>query len=120
MMSHFVGKIDLNALVGTNIMEIEHDGNIEKGVFIPIVPNGIVQWKNEMQLWFRAFSYRSPKSRFSHFIMKFIPRSSIKKLSASQIELFATRSIGGMMRSDSNIPAIGSEPDTEDFITKNI
>ena len=119
-MSHFVGKIDLNSLSGTRIMEIEHDGSVEKGLFIPIVQNGIVQWHDEFQLWFRAFAYRSPKSRFSHFIMKFVPRSSIKKMSAAQIEMFANHSIGGMIKSDSNNVSQHTEMDTEGFISENI
>lgn len=119
-MGHFVGKLDFNSLVGTRIMEIEHDSTVEKGIFVPIAANDIVQWGDEMQLWFRAFAYREPKSRFSHFLMKFIPRSSIKKLSAAQLEAFANHSIGGMIKVDAKTDSEQKEFGTEDFISKNI
>ena len=119
-MSHYVGKLNFNSLAGTRIMEIEHDGIVEKGIFVPITPNGIVQWKDEMQLWFRAFGFHNPKTRFSHFLMKFIPRKDIKKLSASQLEAFANHSIGGMIKVNAKSDDKQNEFDTEDFIQKNI
>lgn len=118
-MGHYVGKIDFNSLIGTRIMEIEHDGTVEKGVFVPISENGIVRWKGELQLWFRAFAYREPKSRFTHFIMKFVPRSSIKKMSAAQLEKFANTHIGGMMKSDRDRGG-AEEIGTDEFISENI
>lgn len=119
-MAHYVGKLDFNSLVDTRIMEIEHDGFVEKGIFVPIKANGIVQWGEEMQLWFRAFAYRSPKSRFSHFLMKFIPRSAIKKMSASQLEAFANHQIGGMIKTDSKSEEDIKDLNPEDFISNNI
>ena len=119
-MSHFVGKLDFHSLVGTKIMEIEHDGAVEKGIFVPIAANGIVQWGDELQLWFRAFAYRIPKSRFTHFLMKFIPREAIKKLSAAQLEAFANHQIGGMIKVDTKSEKEPKELDTEDFIQNNI
>lgn len=119
-MAHFVGKLDFQSLVGTKIMEIEHDGTVEKGIFIPIAANGIVQWGDEMQLWFRAFAYRNPKARFTHFLMKFIPREAVRKLSASQLEAFANHQIGGMIRVDAKTDKEPKELNTEDFISNNI
>lgn len=119
-MGHYVGKLDFNSLIGTKIMEIEHDGAVEKGIFIPIAANGIVQWGDEMQLWFRAFAYRNPKARFTHFLMKFIPREAVRKLSASQLEAFANHQIGGMIRVDAKSDKEPKELNTEDFISNNI
>lgn len=119
-MSHFVGKIDFNSLIGTKIVEIEQDGKTEKGVFVPITANGIVQWGGEMQLWFRAFAYRKPKARFTHFLMKFIPRDAVKKLSANQIEAFANHQIGGMIKTGSTSEFTNKEVETVDFIQQNI
>ena len=53
-MSHFVGKIVLNNLIRTKIMEVEEDGFVEKGIFIPFRDNDIVMWKDEIQLWFQT------------------------------------------------------------------
>jgi hypothetical protein len=119
-MANFVGKLDFKSLARTKIMEIEYDGIIEKGVFVPIKDNGIVQWENEWQLWFRAVSYREPKSRFSHFIMKFIPRSQIKKMSAAQLESFANHKIGGMIKVGAKSETQKDDIDTDDFIQNNI
>lgn len=116
-MSHFVGKIVLNNLLRTRIMEVDS----EKGIFIPLKDNDIVQWNGEWQLWFRAFAYRERKSRFSHFLMKFIPRSQIKKMSSAQIEAFANHSIGGIIKTDKVDTNEQSEIiDTTDFIKDNI
>lgn len=119
-MSHFVGKIVLNALIRTKIMEVEEDGAVEKGIFIPFKDNDIVMWGDEIQLWFRAFGYREPKSRFSHFLMKFIPRNQIKKLSTSQIEAFANHKIGGMIKDKHITKETEEVMETEDFIKSNI
>lgn len=119
-MSHFVGKLDFQSLVGTKIMEIEHDGAVEKGIFVPIAANGIVQWGDELQLWFRAFAYRTPKARFTHFLMKFIPREAVRKLSASQLEAFANHQIGGMIKTGSTSEFTNKEVETVDFIQQNI
>ena len=97
----FVGKFVLNSLIRTAVMEVERDGMVEKGIFIPFKDNDIVQWKDELQLWFRAVAYRKRKSWFSHFLMKSIPTNQIKRMSAAQIEAFANRSIGGMSKIDS-------------------
>lgn len=123
-MSHFIGKIDLLSLIGVKMADVDYDGVTEKCIVIPIKDNGIVMWKGELQLWFRAFAYRRPKNRFSHFIMKFIPKDSIKKLSASQLEVFANHSIGGMIKTDfngegSHMNETDTDPE-EDFISKNI
>ena len=113
-MPHFVGKIVLNSLLGTKIMEVEN----EKGIFIPLAPNEIILWGNELQLWFRAFAYRERKSRFTHFLMKFVPKNRIKSLSASQIEAFANHSIGAMIK-DSKCEQ-KEDFDTSDYIKDNI
>ena len=118
-MAHFVGKIDFNSLVGTKIAEVEMDGEITKCVLIPISANGIILWGDELQLWFRAFAYRQPKSRFTHCLMTVIPRQSIRKLSASQLEAFANHSIGGMIKTD-NATQQQEPMDTADFIKENI
>lgn len=120
-MSHFVGKIVLNKLIRTRIMEVEMDGMTEKGIFIPFKDNDIIQYGEEWQLWFRAMAYRERKSRFSHFIMKFIPRSQIKKMSSAQIEAFANHSIGGMIKTGKVEKDEQSEVmDTTDFIKNNL
>lgn len=97
-MAHFIGKIDLNRLIGVRMIDAEIDGEEKKGLFIPIKDNDIIQWKDEWQLWFRAMHYRMPTGRFTHFIMKFIPRSQIKKMSQAQIDFFANHAIGGMIK----------------------
>jgi len=116
----FVGKFVLNSLIRTAVMEIERDGMVEKGIFIPFKDNDIVQWKDEIQLWFRAVAYRERKSWFSHFLMKSIPTSQIKRMSASQIEAFANRSLGGMSKVDSKSEIEIQNINQEDFISQNI
>ena len=119
-MGHYVGKLDFNSLIGTKVIEIEQDGNVEKGIFVPIAANGIVQWKDELQLWFRAFAYRNPKARFTHFLMKFIPREAVRKLSAAQLEAFASHQIGGMIKVDAKTDSKPQEMNADDFIQNNI
>lgn len=116
----FVGKFVLNSLIRTAVMEIERDGMVEKGIFIPFKDNDIVQWKDEIQLWFRAVAYRERKSWFSHFLMKSIPTSQIKRMSASQIEAFANRSLGGMSKVDTKSEIEIQNINQEDFISQNI
>lgn len=123
-MGHFVGKLALNKLMNTLVMEIDVDREVKKGIFIPFKDNDIVHWETsdngeEWQLWFRAFAYRQPKSRFTHFLMKFIPKQAIKKLSASQLEAFANHQIGGMIKTDNTTPS-ETTLDTTDFIQQNI
>lgn len=119
-MGHFVGKINLSALAGFKIADVRIDNEEKKCILLPIKDNNIIHYGEEWQLWFRAFAYRTPKSRFSHFLMNFIPRSQIKKMSASQLEMFANHSIGGMMRSGYNSDSPAEEFDTDDFIKNNI
>jgi len=116
----FVGKFVLNSLIRTAVMEVERDGMVEKGIFIPFKDNDIVQWKDEIQLWFRAVAYRERKSWFSHFLMKSIPTSQIKRMSAAQIEAFANRSLGGMSKVDSKSEIEIQNINQEDFISQNI
>ena len=94
----FLGKINLNALIGVKIADIDEYGRKVKAVVIPMDDNGIKAWGDELQLWFRAFAYRENKGRFTHFLMRFVPIKDIKKLSAKQIETFANNSIGAMMK----------------------
>lgn len=98
-MSHFIGKVVFNKLIGMRIADVEYDEEIKKCIVIPIKENGIQQWKDEWQLWFRAFCYKKPKGTFTHFLMKFIRLEDVKKLSQSQIEAFSNHQIGGMMKS---------------------
>ena len=116
----FVGKFVLNSLIRTAVMEVERDGMVEKGIFIPFKDNDIVQWKDEIQLWFRAVAYRERKSWFSHFLMKSIPTSQIKRMSAAQIEAFANRSIGGMSKIDSRSEIEIHDINQETSIQNNI
>lgn len=94
----YLGKINLNALIGVKIADVDMYGRRVKCAIVPLEENDIKAWNDELQLWFRIFKYREPKGRFSHFIMKYIPQKDIKKLSAKQIETFANHSIGAMMR----------------------
>ena len=94
----YLGKINMNALLGVQLADVEMYGRKVKCAIVPLEENDIKAWNDELQLWFRAFKYREPKGRFSHFIMKYIPQKDIKKLSAKQIEAFANHSIGAMMR----------------------
>lgn len=116
----FVGKISLSSLMGIKVADVDMDGMVQKCLLIPIKANDIINYKGEWQLWFRVFAYRHPKSRFSHFIMKFIPQKDIKRLSAAQIEAFANRSIGGMIKTDKVSDTADAEIETEDFIKNNI
>lgn len=94
----YLGKINLNALLGVKIADVDMYGRKVKCLVVPLDDNGIKVWNDELQLWFRAFAYRERKGRFSHFLMKYIPYKDIKRMSASQIEAFANRSIGSMMK----------------------
>lgn len=122
-MAHFVGKINLSSLLGTRIMEIDRGAFVEKGIFIPIKENDIVQWGDEWQLWFRAVAYRERKSRFTHFFMRFIPRSQIKKMSATQLDAYANNAIGGMIKTGKDNEGQANEQpeiDTVDYIKNNL
>lgn len=94
----YLGKINLGALIGVKIADIDLYGRQVKAVVIPLEDNDIKMYNDELQLWFRAFAYRERKGRFSHFLMKYIPYKDIKRMSASQIEAFANHSIGAMMK----------------------
>ena len=115
----YLGKINLSALIGVKIADIDEYGRKVKAVVIPIEDNGIKVWNDELQLWFRAFAYREKKGKFSHFLMKYIPIKDIKKMSAKQIETFANHSIGAMMRSDTKNDGDETQ-EKEDFIKENI
>ena len=121
-MAHFVGKINLSSLIGVEIAEVERGNDIQKCLLIPIKDNDLVQWGDEWQLWFRAVAYRERRSRFTHFLMKFIPRSQIKKMSAAQLETYANRAIGGMIKSgkDEGEQEQTQEIDTTDYIKNNL
>lgn len=93
-----IGKINLNALLGVQLADVEMYGRKVKCAIVPLEENDIKAWGDELQLWFRAFKYREPKGRFSHFIMKYIPQKDIKRMTAKQIEAFANHSIGAMMK----------------------
>ena len=94
----YLGKINLNALIGVKIADVDMYGRKVKCLVVPLEDNGIKAWGDELQLWFRAFAYREKRGKFSHFLMKYIPMKDIKKLSAKQIETFANNSIGAMMK----------------------
>lgn len=96
-MADYIGKIDINRLIGVKVADVDYGEIRKKCLVIPIEDNDITQWNEEMQLWFRVVRYREQKSRFSHFIMKFIPRNQIKKLSQSQIESMTSTHIGGLI-----------------------
>ena len=119
-MASFVGKIDLNSLLGVKIADAEIDGQFKKCVLIPLKDNDVVQWNDELQLWFRAIAYRQPSGRFTHFIMKFIPKSAIKRMSANQIEAFANHKIGGLIKTDMKESVPAEEVDTNSFIQNNL
>ena len=102
----YLGKINLNALIGVKIADVDMYGRKVKCAVVPLEDNGIKAWGDELQLWFRAFAYREKRGKFSHFLMKYIPMKDIKKLSAKQIETFANNSIGAMMK-------IGAKEDNE-------
>lgn len=115
-----IGKINLNKLIGIKIADIETDVGVEKCAIIPLKANDVVFWKDELQLWFRIIGYRSPRGRFTHFLMKFIPRSQIKKLSAAQMEAFANHAIGAVMKMRNVTGDEEQEEETPDFIQKNL
>ena len=118
-MSHYLGKISLSSLIDVSIADVEMYGRTVKCVVVPIQENGIQNWNGELQLWFRAFKYREPRGRFSHFLMKYIPLKDIKRMSASQIEKFANNSIGAMMRTDTKV-TISEEDEKSDYIKENL
>lgn len=118
-MAHYLGKIDLNSLIGTAIADVEMDGRIVKCVVLPMADNGIKDWNGELQLWFRAFKYREPRGKFSHFLMKYIPIKDIKRMSASQIEKFANHSIGAMIKTDTK-ENYTEQQEKSDFIKDNL
>lgn len=119
-MANFVGKITFNHFIGLQVADIDLDGQEKKCLMIPIQDNGIINYNGEWQYWFRAFKYREQKGRFSHFLMKFVPRSQIKKLSAAQLEAFAKHKIGGLIKSDTAICANTEDLDTDSFIQNNL
>lgn len=104
----YLGKINLRALIGVKIADVDMYGRKVKCVVVPMEDNGIQIWNDELQLWFRAFAYREKRGKFSHFLMKYIPMKDIKKLSAKQIETFANNSIGAMMKTS------GDKEDSQD------
>lgn len=109
-------------MLGVKIADVETDGDIQKCLVIPIKDNDIIQWGDEWQLWFCGIGYHEPRGRFTHFLMKFIPKSTIKKMSASQLEAYANHAIGGMIKlgkhngKGNNTNTI----DTEDYIKNNL
>lgn len=99
MAGHFIGKFIFNRLIDIKVADVDYPTETKKCLIIPINDNGIRQWNGEWEMWFRALRYHNPKGKFTHFLMKYIPISSIKNLSQRQIEAFANHSIGNMMRS---------------------
>lgn len=120
MRGHFAGKIVLNNMLDVKVADVEFDGIPEKCVIIPMKRNDIIMWNDELQYWFRAFAFRNPRGRFTHFMMKFIPRKSIKRMSASQIEAFANHSIGAIINVDYTPDEETPEQETEKYILENI
>ena len=119
-MANFVGKITFNHFVGLQVADIELDGQEKKCLLIPIQDNGITNYNGEWQYWFRAFKYREQKGRFSHFIMKFVPRSMIKKLSATQLEAYANHKIGGLITTNTTDCNANEDLDTNSYIKANL
>lgn len=119
-MASFVGKLNFSALIGVKVADIEVDGEQKKVLLIPVKDNDITLWNDEWQLWFRAIPYRNPLNRFTHFIMKFIPKSAIKRMSANQIEAFANHKIGGLIKTDYRTEEPAVEVDANTFIQNNI
>lgn len=115
----YLGKINLNALIGVKIADVDMYGRKVKCLVVPMDDNGIKAWGDELQLWFRAFAYREKRGKFSHFLMKYIPMKDIKKLSAKQIETFANNSIGAMMKTGVNESQTVQE-EKSDFIKDNL
>lgn len=118
-MAHYLGKIVLSDLIDVSIADVEMYGRTVKCLVVPMQENGITEYHGELQLWFRAFKYREPKGRFSHFLMKYIPMKDIKRMSASQIEKFANNSIGAMMKTDTKA-TISEEEEKKDYIKENL
>ena len=118
-MSHYLGKIVLSDLIDVSIADVEMCGRTVKCIVVPMQENGITEYHGELQLWFRAFKYREPKGRFSHFLMKYIPIKDIKRMSASQIEKFANNAIGAMMKTGVNENQTEQE-EKSDFIKENL
>lgn len=123
-MGHFIGKINFANFVDMRVADVEYDnGEVKKCVVLPIADNGIQPWKGEWQYWFRAYGYREPKGRFTHFLMKFVPIQHIKRMSQAQIEAFANHHIGGMFRTSYAEEVANEQPQektTEDFIAENL
>ena len=118
-MAHYLGKLDFNKLIGVKIADVDMYGRKVKCLVVPLEDNGIQIWNDELQLWFRAFKYREPRGRFSHFLMKYIPIKDIKRMSASQIEKFANNSIGAMMKTDTK-SIVSEDEEKNDFIKDNL
>ena len=121
-MAHFIGKLNLASLINVRTADVEIDGEEQRCLVIPIKSNDIVQWKNEWQIWFRAFAYREPKTRFTHFLMKFVPLKNIRKMSSAQMEAFANHQIGGMIKCNfgDDEKSVAKEQTSEDFIKENL
>lgn len=115
----YLGKINLNALIGVKIADVDMYGRKVKCLVVPLEDNDIKAWNDELQLWFRIFKYREPKGRFSHFIMKYIPQKDIKRMTAKQIEAFANNSIGAVMKSDAKANA-AEEEEKSNYINENL
>lgn len=115
----YLGKINLNALLGVKIADVDMYGRKVKCLVVPMDDNGIQIWNDEIQLWFRAFAYREKRGKFSHFLMKYIPMKDIKRMSAKQIETFANNSIGAMMKADTKSNLTESQ-EKSDFIKENL
>lgn len=119
-MANFVGKIIFNHFIGLRVADMEIDGREQKCLLIPIQDNDIINYNGEWQYWFRAFKYREQRGRFSHFLMKFVPRSMIKRLSATQIEAYAKHKIGGLITTNTINCDKNEELDANSFIKANI
>lgn len=89
-----VGKIILDRLDNVTIADVEYDDGVKKCVCIPIEDNNIVRYKNQWQLWYRRFPYRQPTGKFTHFLMKFIAKKDIARMSHEQLEKFSIYAIG--------------------------
>lgn len=99
MAGHFIGKFVFSRLLNVKIADVEYQDETKKCIVIPIQDNDVQQWNGEWEMWFRAFAYRNPKGKFSHFLMKYIGINDIKKLSQAQVEAFSRHHMGGMMKS---------------------
>ena len=114
-MANLIGKINLSRLIGMKIADVDYGEICKKCVVIPIEDNNIIQWNDEMQLWFRTMRYKEPRGRFTHFIMKYIPRNYIKRFSQNQIEQMTNIQIGGMisLKKDTREPDIIQNDDED-------